>query len=57
MGILLGSIIGLFGSLFIEHLTQVNISDAELYRFCMVHDIKLNDCKMPEFPLEVSDGK
>jgi hypothetical protein len=32
--------------------SKPNISDADLYRFCMVKNIKINECKIPPFPLE-----
>lgn len=48
-----GSIIIFFISSLSLRLTEVNISDAELYRFCMVQNIDLKDCKIPPMPLEV----
>lgn len=31
----------------IERLIPINITDAELYRFCMVESIPLEKCKIP----------
>ena len=31
--------------------TDTLISDEELYRFCIVRKIPLQDCKIPPFPL------
>lgn len=35
----------------VVRLTEVNISDDELYRFCIVQKIELKDCKIPENPV------
>lgn len=29
---------------------EINISDDELYRFCIVRNIELQDCKIPPMP-------
>lgn len=41
-----GVLVGVILSLATVHHSRINISDAELYRFCMQQNIELKDCKI-----------
>lgn len=45
-GITVGTVLGCLAAILLIHFTRVNVSDAELYRFCMQQNIKLENCKI-----------
>ena len=51
----MGMVAALLAFIIIQNTTKVNISDEELYRFCIVRKIPLEDCKIP--PLNLPDRK
>lgn len=57
---LTGCLCGVFvmglGITAIDSLTKPNISDTELYRFCLSHNISLEDCKIPTRHLDKNNN-
>lgn len=52
VGFMIGLCVALIGFGIYGLLHLPNISEAELYRFCMVHEIKLEECKIPVTPFK-----
>lgn len=51
-GFMLGMTVTVWLLLIGYKMTEINISDEELYRFCIERKIDLPDCKIPPLPLE-----
>ncbi len=45
-------ILGCIGGMIISYKMEPDIKIEELYRFCLVKNIKLEDCKIPNKPLQ-----
>lgn len=52
LGLGFGLFIMLIACALVQQMSQPNITDEELYRFCIVRKIELKDCVIPPFPLE-----
>lgn len=55
-GFLVGAIAGILIAMTGSYITRPDISNEDFYRFCMVKNIPLQNCKTPKKPYKVEMG-